>query len=98
MDTRLIFYVPQSLTVTEGDVVEVELGRPARRRRGDPGAINRAVRLRESLDDTNTVCRWDPEDDRLLMRILYCDWMPAEGWELERGLDKTWFKSPESGP
>jgi len=92
MDTRLMFYVPPSFSVSEADVVEVAIGRPARKRRGDPGAINRAVRVRESLNDTSTACRWDPEDDRLWTRILYCDWMSAEGWQLERGLDKTWFR------
>jgi hypothetical protein len=92
MDTRLMFYVPPSFGVSEADVVEVAIGRPARRRRGDPGAINRAIRIRESLNDTNAACHWDPEDDRLWTRILYCDWMSEEGWQLERGLDKTWFR------
>jgi len=42
------------------------------------------------------VCRRDPDDDRMLMRIIYCDWMPAEAWQLERGIDKTWFKPAAS--
>jgi hypothetical protein len=88
----LIFYVPPSLEVTEGDITEIELGRPARKRRGDPGAINRAVRIRESMGDTNMACRWDPEDERMWMRILFCDWMESEGWQFARGLNKTWFK------
>lgn len=92
MDTRLMFFVPPSFSVAEGDIVEVEIGRPARRRRSDPGAVNRAVGIRESFHDANSACHWNPEDDRLWTRILYCDWMSAEGWQLERGLDKTWFK------
>ena len=41
-------------------------------------------------------CHWDPEDERMWTRILYCTWMSEEGWQLERGLDEAWFK-PAAG-
>jgi hypothetical protein len=83
--------------VAEGDVVEIEVGRTARPRRGDPGAMNRAIAVRESFADDTGECRWDPEDERLWMRVLNCNWMQAEGWQLERGLDTKWFKPAPSG-
>jgi hypothetical protein len=31
-------------------------------------------------------------NDKLWRRVLYCDWMPAEGWTLKTGAYKTWLE------
>lgn len=93
MDTRIVFYAPPGFEVSVGDIVEVEIGRIKEKRRDPPETISRAVKVRESMDSETRACRWDPEDERMWARILYCSWMEAEGWQLERGLDKAWFKA-----
>ena len=32
-----------------------------------------------------------------LYEVVYCDWMRDEGWRLERGTDKKWFKPAPAG-
>jgi hypothetical protein len=91
--TRQAFYVPPGTTVALGDVVELRAGRePA------PGArpqVNVATRVVQKEGQGGT-CRWEPQDPKLWMRVLYCDWMPAEGWvELKTTLQHTWMKLPE---
>lgn len=91
-DTMVMFYVPEGFTVAIGDVVEIETGRAANKRKGISGRVNRAVRIHESFEDETGACRWDPENDKLWMRVIYCDWMEAEGWLWQGGLNKTWYK------
>ena len=83
------FYIPDGMKVEVGNIVEVSMGRQAGK--GDRGEVNRAIRIRhEHL--AQSPCRWVPEDERLWMRILHCDWMENEGWVEKGGLWKTWFK------
>ena len=96
MATRVVFYAPPGFEVAVGDVVEIEIGRIRKRRRDPPETISRAVRVRESMYAQAGACHWDPEDERMWTRILYCTWMSEEGWQLERGLDEAWFK-PAAG-
>jgi hypothetical protein len=96
-DTAVVFYVPPEFRTKQGDVVEVRLGRLAskkERKRGDLGTINRAVMIRESFADEQGACRWDPPNERLWMRVLYCDWMLGEGWDRRGGLSPGWFRAP----
>src|SRR5688572_25140505 len=86
------FYVPPDIKVQPGDLVVVRMGRKASKK--DPGEINVALEIRERADVADSRCIWDPPNVRLWMRIIYCDWMPAEGWTLESGLWKTWLKRP----
>ena len=90
---RQAFYIPPSLKVVPLDIVEVRAGRePAK---GDPGQVNVATRIVRGANDASTTCRWEPQNPRLWMRVLYCDWMPQEGWvELKTPLKHTWFKPP----
>ncbi len=85
------FYVPPGMSVQPGDIVEVKMGRPTNQ--SDPGTVNTLVGVRQKKDASG-VCRWDPPDPALWMRILYCDWMPKEGWVEQTGLYKTWYKPP----
>jgi hypothetical protein len=91
-ETAIIFYVPKGINVQVGDVVEIHSGSP-----GDlsnpSGPVNMLTRIREKQNDFGRQCRWDPPDPELRGRILYCDWMQAEGWKLERiGLGQYWLR------
>ena len=88
--TAIWFYVPPDVTLSVGDLVEVRMGRKATK--NDPGTVNTATKVREKKDAPNTQCSWDPPDEKMWTRVLYCTWMPAEGWKLQNGLHKTWLK------
>lgn len=91
-ETAIIFYVPKGIKAQVGDVVEIHSGSP-----GDlsnpSGPVNMLTRIREKQNDFGRQCRWDPPNPELRGRLLYCDWMQAEGWTLERGqLVQYWLK------
>jgi hypothetical protein len=86
----LWFYVPHGMDVGVGDIVEVKMGRQADNQ--DRGMVNVATQVSHKRVDAEKHCRWDPPNERLWMRILYCDWMEKEGWEEQGGLNKTWAK------
>jgi hypothetical protein len=88
--SALWFYVPPDVPLELGDIVEVRLGRESTKT--DPGAVNTAVRVREKQNAPDSQCLWDPPNDLMWARILYCKWMPAEGWTLKNGMHKTWLK------
>jgi hypothetical protein len=88
--TSLWFYVPPDMQLEVGDIVEVRMGRESTKT--DPGAVNTAVKVREKKDAPDSECSWDPPNNMMWSRILYCKWMPAEGWTLKNGLYKTWLK------
>jgi len=91
--TAIWFYVPPDQQVKIGDLVVVRMGR--KQTKNDPGAVNMAIQVREHQDDPNPQCSWDPPDESKWRRMLYCRWMPAEGWSLKKSLlHETWFKPP----
>lgn len=91
-ETASYFFVPEDIKVEIGDVVEIRSGSPGHEK-NPTGPVNMLVRIREKSSDQNSQCRWDPPETYLWRRILYCDWMPAEGWTLERdGIDRYWVK------
>jgi hypothetical protein len=89
---KVVFYVPDEMSVEFGDVVEVWIGRPANKKKKDDGIYHRAIAIRGSLEKEIGECRWNSEDERMWMNILVCDWMEEEGWVYQRGLNKSWFK------
>ena len=91
---QIWIYVPPTLEVKARNIIEVQMGRSPSE--NDPGAVNTAVRVRQQ-GIGNGSCRWVPEREGLWMRILYCDWMEAEGWVERGGLDKTWLKPAGAG-
>ncbi len=88
--TSAWFYVPPDVALQEGDIVVIRMGRKGDR--NEPGAVNTAIEVREKADAPDSRCIWDPPDPNLWMRVLFCDWMPSEGWTLKKGLYKTWLK------
>jgi hypothetical protein len=90
--TAIWFYVPPDVTVAPGDLVVVRMGHEANKK--DPGTVNTVVEVREKKDAPDSKCSWDPPDNSMWTRVLYCTWMQAEGWTLKNGLHKTWLKRP----
>ena len=88
--SALMFYVPPDVALEIGDIVEVRMGREATKTA--PGAVNTAVQVREKKEAPDSQCLWDPPNNLMWGRVLYCKWMPAEGWTLKNGLHKTWLK------
>jgi hypothetical protein len=102
----LLVFVPATVDARVGDVIEVRMGR-APSKDGAPGIVNTASRVRDPADDgripqwgvdgdwTGRSCRWVPENDSLWGRLLYCDWMPEEGWIEYDGFWGAWIKPIE---
>jgi hypothetical protein len=86
----LILYVPKEVTVARGDIVEVRVGRPPEK--GDAGKVHLVTRVVQKYGGNEERCWWDPKDDRLWLRVLYCDWMPHEGWIKQGGTNPAWYK------
>jgi hypothetical protein len=91
--TQQLFYVPTEMIgqIQTGDIVEIQTGRkPTGQTREE---INIMTRVVQSSTATENTCRWVPENPKLWMRCLYCDWMEKDGWiELDKKLDHTWYK------
>ena len=90
--TAALFYVPNDIKVEVGDIVEIRSG-SAGNLETPNGPVNMLTRIREKHGDHDRQCRWDPPETNLWMRILYCEWMQADGWTLEKdGFAKYWIK------
>ena len=58
------------------------------------------TRVLQSANQTNGPCWWDPKNEILWRRVIYCDWMPQEGWVNQEGFNKFyigWYK-PAAAP
>jgi hypothetical protein len=84
------FYVPSDAPVKLGDIVVIRMGRESTKK--DPGTVNVVIEVRQKQGAPDSQCSWDPPNDKLWGRLLYCTWMPAEGWTLEKGFWNTWLK------
>ena len=93
-DDARIVYIPKGINVALFDIVEIKVGRPPEG--GDAGVLNVVTRVVQRDADNAGTCWWDPKNDRLWMRILYCEWMPKEGWVKQGGITPAWFKPPTS--
>jgi len=85
-------YVPRNLHVDAGDIVELRVGRPPAN--GDYGLLNTVTRVVLKRGQDDGTCWWDPRDEHLWLRVLYCTWMPEHGWTKQGGLHPAWFKPP----
>jgi hypothetical protein len=95
----VMVYVPKGLKVKNGDFIEFKVGCPPTSVKEDVGLLNtvtRVIKTREELireyNDPSETCWWDPRDERLWLRVIYCKWMPKEGWIEQRGSYRTWYK------
>lgn len=95
LPNRQAYYIPPGMKVAPLDIVEVRAGREPGA--GGPPRVNVVTRVVQTADAAEKACRWVPQDPRLYMRVLYCDWMPAAGWIEQKtamGLNHTWLKPP----
>jgi hypothetical protein len=92
----LFLYVPKGLDVGPGDIVELRVGHPAEG--GNSAAMNSVTRIVQKSGKDDSTCWWDPKNDSLWQRILYCEWMPSEGWVKQGGMTPAWFKPPSAEP
>jgi hypothetical protein len=90
VSNSLVLYVPKEIKVGLGDFVEVKVGRPPKN--GDKGSLNTVTRVVAKYKEKPETCWWDPKDDRLWLRVIYCDWMGKEGWHKQGGVNPAWFK------
>ena len=90
-----IIFVPKGIHVNRGDIVEVRSGTPASKK--NPGKLNIVTRVVQKANENKGHCWWEPKDNRLWLRVLYCDWMPREGWIKQGGIYPAWYKPAISG-
>jgi hypothetical protein len=88
--TALWFYVPPDAPVKPGDIVVIRMGHESTK--NNPGTVNKLIEVRQKKDAPDSNCSWNPPNEKLWRRVLYCDWMPAEGWTLKKGAHNTWLK------
>jgi hypothetical protein len=86
-----VIYVPPTIYAGIGDIVEVRVGSPPHG--DDPGTLHTATRVCQKAGVSGPI-RWDPPNERLWMRVLYADWMPAQGWVRHGGIHRMWYKPP----
>ena len=86
--TVRILFVPQAISVERGDIVEVRTGRPPAP--SAVGQLNTVTKIWQK--GPSGACRWIPPDPNLWARVLYCDWMPANGWIEQTGVLNAWYK------
>jgi hypothetical protein len=84
-------YVPPALTVEQGDLVELRMGRVPRD--VNPGVVNTVTVVRQkSVDAAGGPCRWEPDNPALWMRVVYCEGMEQQGWVQRENWRKLWFR------
>lgn len=86
----LWFYIPPGISLEPGDIVEIQLGEEPGKRTA--GRINVVTQVRERANATERHCRWEPPNEGDWMRVIYCDWMVAEGWTHKNGIGHPWIK------
>jgi hypothetical protein len=97
--TPILFYVPSSIKTEPGDIIEIRSG--SKVLQGDPPRAppNIALQVRERRSEQPKQCRWMPDDYHVIalwQRVIYCEWMPKEGWQQQEGPYDVWIK-PASG-
>lgn len=85
-----IVYVPPTIEVQVNDILEYVEGH-------GPDAeglsqLNVALKVRHRNGVKAGICRWEPDNPKLWLRVLKCPWMEDEGWVKGSGLYPVWFK------
>ena len=89
-----IVFVPKGMKVNRGDIIEIRSGYPSSKK--TPSKINMFTRVIQKANERNGHCWWEPKDNRLWLRVLYCDWMPSQGWIRQGGIFPAWYKPTSS--
>jgi hypothetical protein len=91
--TPVLFYVPSSVKIEMGDIVEIRSGPKVLEGDLPQAPPNVAVQVREGRSTPYRQCRWMPENDALWLRVIYCEWMPKEGWIQQAKPYHVWIKT-----
>jgi len=84
-------YNPRAIKVAPGDFIEFRIGDA--KAPNTPEAFSSVTRVLQPVDQTDGKCWWDPRDDRMWMRFVFCEWMPAEGWvKQDSKMNPAWYK------
>jgi hypothetical protein len=88
----LVFlYNPRPIKVAPGDFIEFRVGDA--KAPNTPEEFLTLTRVLQPADQTDGRCWWEPRDDRLWMRFVFCEWMPAEGWvKQDNKMNPAWYK------
>jgi hypothetical protein len=86
-----ILYNPKGLTTVPDDIVEFRVG--GVNKQNSKAEFNILTRVIQQTAKNDGACWWDPKNDHLWMRFVYCDWMPKEGWiKQESKMNPAWYK------
>ena len=76
---------PLGLTIHVDDVVEFLWA--------GGSAVNSVTRVLQPAGLVDGPCWWDPKDEKLWRRVMYCNWMPQQGWVKQEGqMVIGWYK------
>ena len=89
-ESLAVVYFPPDLSAEKGDIVEFIAGRVPEGE--DPGSLNTGISIRNKNGIASEECRYVPENPKLWMRVIHCDWMTEEGWQKQGGLNPIWYK------
>ncbi|HEY1491558.1 MAG TPA: hypothetical protein VGF35_02935 [Steroidobacteraceae bacterium] len=78
----------QGLRIQVGDIVEFLW----------PGgsAVNSVTRVLQPAGTQDGACWWDPQDDKRWRSVMFCSWMPDQGWVKQEGLTTGWYHKAEA--
>jgi hypothetical protein len=80
----------QGVTLHVGDIIEYVI----------PGgsSVNTLTRVIQKTGEANSQCWWEPRNEALWRRVMYCSWMPEQGWVQQTGhLIIGWYKPNGNG-
>ena len=79
----------QALNVHVGDIIEFQI-----RNGSSPNLLTRVLQKNDASDGQ---CWWEPRNEKLWRRVMYCSWMPQEGWVQQTGqMIVGWYKPSAS--
>lgn len=84
-------YVPTSIDVVVGDVIEVRMG-DSKANHGNLALVSVVLKVRATPDEVPGKCHWDPPDEGKWARNLFCEGIEQEGWVHRGGIYNMWMK------
>ncbi len=86
----ILFFIPAEIKVETGDIVQVRVGRSPSGK--ESGSINMATQVVQKKGTENGQCWWDPPQQGLWRRVLFCNGLKEDGWVKQTGLHDVWYK------
>ena len=82
----------KDLAVALGDSVEIWSDRSVKAGAPPDASPNWVTRVLQTAASPTRTCSWQPDNPYLWMRVVYCDWMPEQGWSRQAGSHPFWVK------